>query len=266
MLALPLFIDVQTTEQRTQVIEGIDRALAPYESSPAPFLAVRKVGQPYVNTYLDNDTRTSGYKYFPLFMLFVIVLNWLLYRSFRALFAFVLTLGMCAALTVGFIGVTGGTFTIVSSLVPMTILITCDGDAGLPPLAIRRGARRQRRIDEHQATALANKFVAATASIFATAVGFAALAVSEHPADPRAGLWVAAGLVLHLGHRLHALSRRCRRSCGRRPSRSADRRRVVRPSRVAAALRPIAGAGCSCPARSLLCAVGAVALFGIPGS
>ena len=33
--------------------------------------------------------------------------------------------------------------------------------------------------DEHQAIALANKIVAATASIFATAVGFAALAVSE---------------------------------------------------------------------------------------
>ncbi|HEX8950616.1 MAG TPA: hypothetical protein VF945_02170, partial [Polyangia bacterium] len=125
MLALPLFLDVSTTDDRTRVIDGIDKALAPYEKSPAPFAAVRKVGQPYVNTYLDNDTRTSGYKYFPLFMLFVIVLNWLLYRSFRALFAFVLTLAMCAALTVGFVGITGGTFTIVSSLVPMTILITC---------------------------------------------------------------------------------------------------------------------------------------------
>ncbi|MGZ3439525.1 MAG: hypothetical protein ACXVDD_08410, partial [Polyangia bacterium] len=179
MLALPLFLDVNTTAARTAVIDGIDRALAPVEKSPAPFTAVRKVGQPYVNTYLDNDTRTSGYKYFPLFMLFVIVLNWLLYRSFRALGAFVLTLGVCAAMTVAFVGVTGGTFTIVSSLVPMTILITCTATLVYLHSRFVEVPDDTRDIDEHQAIALANKFVAATASIFATAVGFAALAVSE---------------------------------------------------------------------------------------
>lgn len=196
MLALPLFLDVQTTDDRTHVIDGIDHALRPYEKSPAPFSAVRKVGQPYVNTYLDNDTRTSGYKYFPLFMLFVIVLNWLLYRSFRALGAFVLTLGVCAAMTVGFVGVTGGTFTIVSSLVPMTILITCTATLVYLHSRFVEVPDEAHDIDEHQAIALANKFVAATASIFATAVGFAALAVSEIRPIRELGLWVAAGLVL----------------------------------------------------------------------
>jgi uncharacterized protein len=196
MLALPLFLDVKTTEERTRVIDGIDDALRPYEKSPAPFVAVRKVGQPYVNTYLDNDTRTSGYKYFPLFLLFVVVLNWVLYRSFRALGAFVLTLGVCAALTVGFVGVTGGTFTIVSSLVPMTILITCTATLVYLHSRFVEVPDEGRNIDEHQAIALANKFVAATASIFATAVGFAALAVSEIRPIRELGLWVAAGLVL----------------------------------------------------------------------
>ena len=78
------------------------------------------------STPTSTTTRaTAGLRYFPLFCLFVIVLNSLLYRSLRALVAFLLTLGVCAALTVGYIGITGGTFTIVSSLVPMTILITC---------------------------------------------------------------------------------------------------------------------------------------------
>ena len=196
MLALPLFLDVRTTEQRQKVIDGIDQALAPYEKSPAPFSAMRKVGQPYVNTYLDNDTRTSGYKYFPLFMLFVILLNWLLYRSFRALVAFVITLGVSAALTVGFVGVTGGTFTIVSSLVPMTILITCTATLVYLHSRFVEVDDNELDIDEHQARALANKFVAATASIFATAVGFAALSVSEIRPIRELGLWVAAGLVL----------------------------------------------------------------------
>src|SRR6185312_3930128 len=224
-----------------------------------------KVGQPYVNTYLDNDTRTSGYKYFPLFMLFVIVLNWVLYRSFRALFAFVLTLGMCAAATVGFVGVTGGTFTIVSSLVPMTILITCTAtlvylhsrfvevpDEGVGP-------------DEHQAIALANKFVAATASIFATAVGFAALAVSEIRPIRELGLWVAAGLVLTwitvftlfpaLQKALNTPTQKERKIAGQwfvtftrwLPTWSYRWRWLLVPGAL------------------VLCAVGAIALFGIPG-
>jgi predicted RND superfamily exporter protein len=265
MIALPLFLDVQTTDDRTKTIDAIDAALAPYEKAPAPFTAIRKVGQPYVNTYLDNDTRTSGYKYFPLFMLFVIVLNWVLYRSFRALFAFVLTLGVCAAATVGFVGVTGGTFTIVSSLVPMTILITCTAtlvylhsrfvevpDEGVGP-------------DEHQAIALANKFVAATASIFATAVGFAALAVSEIRPIRELGLWVAAGLVLTwitvftlfpaLQKALNTPTELERKTAGQwfviftrwLPPWSYRWRWVLVPGAL------------------ILCAVGAIALFGIPG-
>jgi predicted RND superfamily exporter protein len=195
MLALPLFLDVKTTEERNAAIEGVDQALSPYESNLPPFTAIRKVGQPYVNTYLDNDTRQSGMKYFPLFMLFVLALNWVLYRSFRALFAFVLTLGVCAALTVGWVGVTGGTFSIVSQLVPMTILITCTATLVYLHSRFVEVPDETEDIDEHQAMALANKFVAATASIFATAVGFAALAVSEIRPIRELGLWVAAGLV-----------------------------------------------------------------------
>jgi predicted RND superfamily exporter protein len=43
----------------------------------------------------------------------------------RTLLAFVITLGFCVAATVGYIGLTGGTLTIVSPLVPVTILVTC---------------------------------------------------------------------------------------------------------------------------------------------
>jgi hypothetical protein len=265
MLALPLFINVQTTEERSQAIEGIDHALAPYVDHPAPFTAVRKVGQPYVNTYLDNDTRTSGYKYFPLFMLFVIVLNWLLYRSFRALFAFVLTLAMCAALTVGFVGVTGGTFTIVSSLVPMTILITCTATLVYLHSRFVEVPDDTEDLEEHQALALSNKFVAATASIFATAVGFAALAVSDIRPIRELGLWVAAGLVLTwitvftlfpaLQKSLNTPTEKERKTAGQwfvtftrwLPHWSYRWRWLLVPGAL------------------VLCAVGAIALFGIPG-
>ena len=108
-------------------------------------------------------------RYFPLFFLFVTVLCVALYKSWRTLVAFIITLGMSAAMTVGFVGITGGVFTIVSSLVPMTILITCT--ATLVYLQSRFVDRPpDRAVDDHQIFALCNKFLACTASIFATAL------------------------------------------------------------------------------------------------
>jgi predicted RND superfamily exporter protein len=123
-LALPLVLDVRTPDERNVVITKLDAALAPFEKSLAPLTALRKVGEPYVTAYLDEDTQKAGLRYFPLFFLFVIVLNVLLYRSWRALLAFLATLGVSVALTQGFIGITHGVTSIVSSLVPMTILVT----------------------------------------------------------------------------------------------------------------------------------------------
>jgi len=180
-------------EQRMEALDAIDRVLAPVEQSPAPFTALRKVGQPYVNRLLDHETSTTGYRYFALFGLFIVILNLSLYRSFRALIAFLICLGVSLALTVGWIGMTGGVFTIVSSLVPMTVLITCM--ATLVYIHSRFVEQPEGvTVDEHQVFALANKFTACTASVFATAVGFAALAVSKIRPIREMGIWVAVGL------------------------------------------------------------------------
>ena len=38
----------------------LDLAIADVEKNPAPLTALAKVGQPYVNAYLDNDTRAAS--------------------------------------------------------------------------------------------------------------------------------------------------------------------------------------------------------------
>ena len=196
-LSVPLILHIKGTDERAQALDAVDRAIADIEKSPAPLTRLRKVGQPYVNAYLDADTRATGLRYFPLFFLFVVVLNVALYRSWRALVAFIVTLGVSAAMTVGFVGLTGGVFTIVSQLVPMTVLITCT--ATLVYLHSRYVERPpDRSAEDHQIYALCNKFLACTASIFAAAVGFAALAVSEIRPIREMGIWVAVGLVLTL--------------------------------------------------------------------
>jgi predicted RND superfamily exporter protein len=126
-------------------------------------------------------------------MVFVVGLVLFLYRSAATLAAFLITLLVCLAFSVRIIGLLDGTLTIVSPMVPMTILVTAT--ATLVYLHSRFVDRPPARpVEEHHIFALTNKFVACTASVFATAVGFAALAVSDIRPIREMGIWVALGL------------------------------------------------------------------------
>jgi uncharacterized protein len=89
----------------------------------------------------------------------------------------------------------GWSNTVVSTLVPLTVMVTTT--ATLVYLHSRfmepDDAPTPR---EHHARALANKFLPCTASMFATAVGFAALAVSAIRPVREMGLWTACGLIV----------------------------------------------------------------------
>ncbi len=194
-LGIALEMDVRNARQRNDTLSAIDRVLAPFETALAPLTAIRRVGGPYVDAYLEAETARASLRYFPLFGLFVVVINLALYRSVRTLAAFLATLAVCVSLTVAFARVVGYPFTIVSSLVPVTILITAT--AALVYIQSRFVEYPgEESVDEHQVFTLANKFMATTASIFAAAVGFAALSVSGIRPIREMGLWVAAGLLL----------------------------------------------------------------------
>lgn len=192
-LAVGMIIEANGSAGRRATLGAIDQALAEFFAHPEPLRSIHKLGLPFVNVYLDDTQRTTP-RYFVLFAIFVIVLNLSLYRSVRTLLAFLITLGVCLALSVGYIGVTGAMFTIVSPMVPMTILVTAT--ATLVYLHSRFvDCPPGESVDAHQVFALTNKFVACTASIFATAVGFAALLVSSIRPIREMGIWVAVGLV-----------------------------------------------------------------------
>ncbi len=193
-LAIGIVLDVRNSEDRGVTLAAIERAIGEFVADPAPLRGLHPLGAPYVNAYLD-ETERSAWQYFALFAAFVVVLNVALYRSVRTLAAFLITLAVCLALSVGYIGLTGGTLTIVSPMVPMTILVTATATlVYLQSRFVERPADRP--VDAHQVFALTNKFVACTASIFATAVGFAALMVSDIRPIHEMGLWVAVGLAL----------------------------------------------------------------------
>ena len=197
---IALDLQVNTPAERDRALAAIDALVLSLENrgqpGALPFSAIRRVGNPWLDAWLERQTGTATKKFMPLFGIFLVTLVAIVYRSWRALTAIILTLGAVMAMAVGLGDVFGWSNNIVSTLVPLTVLVTTTAtlvyihsrymepdDAPTPPAL-------------HHARALANKFLPCTASIFATAAGFAALAVSEIRPVREMGLWTASGLIV----------------------------------------------------------------------
>jgi predicted RND superfamily exporter protein len=194
-LGIGLELRVSSPQERNVALAAIDSLVLPLEKSNGPFTVVRRVGSPWLNAWLERQTGVATKKFMPLFGIFLVALVLIVYRSLRALGAIILTLGAVVAIGVGLAAIFGWSNTVVSALVPLTVMVTTtatlvyihsrymEPDDAPTPL-------------EHHARALANKFLPSTASMFATAVGFAALAVSEIRPVREMGLWTACGLIV----------------------------------------------------------------------
>ncbi len=195
-------LDVAGSAERDAALAGIDAAIATSldgggagRQGPGRITGVGRVGAPWLDSWLERETAAATVRFFPLFGVFVVLLVLGLYRSWRALAAILVSLGMAVLLGVAVGGLLGFGFTIVSSLVPLTLMVTAT--ASLVYLHSRfvdqsAGAN----LDAHRVFALQNKFLAVSASVFAAAVGFAALAVSEILPIRQLGIWTATGLLL----------------------------------------------------------------------
>jgi hypothetical protein len=193
-LGIALDLKVNSPAQRDRALSAIDAEVLPLNATGHPFTAIRRVGAPWLDAWLERQTGASTKKFMPLFGVFLMTLVFLVYRSWRALVAIILTLGAVVAVAVGLGDVFGWSNSVVSTLVPLTVMVTTtatlvyihsrymEPEANVPLL-------------EHHARALANKFLPCTASMFATAVGFAALAVSDIRPVREMGMWTAGGLV-----------------------------------------------------------------------
>ncbi len=243
-------------------LAAIDRAVA-----TTPFKAVthvRKVGAPYVESWIERESGQASVRWFPVFGLLVVGLALFLYRSVRSLLAILLALGTAVALAMGAGQLLGFSFTVVSAVVPLTVMVTAlaslvylhsrfvDQPEGVP-------------VDVHQLHALANKFLPVTASSVAAVLGFAALVVSRIRPIREMGLWTAAGLAIAwvVAFTLFpALQKLLRTPTGRTvPIRSAlyDRVAEAIPGFTFRWRWPLLVASLT------LSAAGLVALFGIPG-
>lgn len=192
---IALELHVSSPAERDRTLEAIDSIVLPLEASGGPFTAVRRVGSPWLEAWLERRTGSATKRFMPLFGIFLMTLVLIVYRSWRALGAIVLTLGAVVAMAVGLADVFGWSHTVVSTLVPLTVMVTTTATLVYIHSRYMEPDDAPTLLDHH-ARALANKFLPCTASMFATAVGFAALAVSDIRPVRQMGLWTACGLIV----------------------------------------------------------------------
>jgi len=194
-LAIVLALDAPEPEIRDALLNEISQIVFLVPDWSESINRVRRVGRPWIDAWLEHETTASSQKYFPLFATFIISLILGLYRSWRALATILLSLGVAVLLGMAFAGIVGLGFTIVSALVPLTLLVTATASLVYlhsrfvdQPIGVD--------LETHRIRALANKFVAVTASVFAASVGFAALTVSNIRPIRELGIWTSGGLLL----------------------------------------------------------------------
>ncbi len=192
---IALELRVKSRAERDRALRAIDSLVLPVEAPGGTITRVRRVGSPWLNAWLERQTGAATARFMPLFGIFPITLVLIIYRSWRALGAIILTLGAVIAIAIGLAYLFGWTHTVVSTLVPLTVMVTTT--ATLVYVHSRYiEPDDSPTLLEHHARALANKFLPCTASIFATAVGFGALAISDIRPVRDMGLWTAGGLIV----------------------------------------------------------------------
>ncbi len=194
-LAIVLALEDSGPESRDRILAGIDEVVIRVPDWSASIDRVRRVGRPWIDAWLERETSASSARFFPLFGAFVVSLVLGLYRSWRALAAILVSLAAAVLLGMAFAGLVGLSFTIVSSLVPLTLMVTAT--ASLVYLHSRFVDQPDDvDLETHRTRALANKFIAVTASVFAASVGFAALTISNIRPIRELGIWTSGGLLL----------------------------------------------------------------------
>ncbi len=180
-------------QRRDALLDAVDAAIA--RRPLGGVREVRRIGAPYVEAWIERASREASVRWFPVFGLFVVALVLFLYRSWRTLAAIVLALGTAVALGVAVGRLLGFSFTVVSALVPLTVMVTAL--ANLVYVQSRFVDQPEGvDVEVHRMFALRNKLLPVTASTLAAVLGFAALSVSRIRPIREMGLWTAAGLAL----------------------------------------------------------------------
>lgn len=258
-LTITANLDVRGPDDRDAALAAIDDALARADAGP-----VRRIGAPYINAWLEHAAGSATTRSFTIVAVLLVLIVLFLFRSLRALLAIVLALGSTIALALGAGALLGFTFTIVSSLVPLTVMVTT-----LATLTYLHSRYVDQPEDvplaEHHLNALRSKFLPVTASTIAAATGFTALAVSTIQPIRQMGIWTAIGLLISwvVAYTLFPALQRVLHTPTARQIRirteTYDRVSRRLPENMYRHRKPLVAGALAC------CIAGALAITGVPG-
>ena len=264
-LGIGLELRVSSPEDRNRALAAIDSLAMPLEKPGGP---LPRFGASDLLGSMPGSRQQTGVatkKFMPLFGIFLVALVLIVYRSLRALAAIILTLGSVVAIAVGLAAIFGWSNTVVSTLVPLTVMVTTtatlvyihsrymEPDDAPTPL-------------EHHAGALANKFLPMYRIDVRDRGRFRRPGRFRDTAGARDGFVDRLRPHRGLGGLLHAVS-----SAAVAVTHTVAGRRYSRGTAICA-LRRLLGSsngplslGVYCRSALVLMFSGAAALFGVPG-
>src|ERR1700674_3283943 len=80
-LGIALELQVNSPAERDQVLTAIDAKVLPLPATGHPFTAVRRVGSPWLDAWLERQTVASTKQFMPLFGIFLLTLVFIVFRS-----------------------------------------------------------------------------------------------------------------------------------------------------------------------------------------
>lgn len=108
------------TAQRATTVERIERIVREFEDAGHP---IHLAGAPYLNVMLDRYSVASARLFFPISILFSIIVLFYLFRHPAAVFAPLLAIGCTIAWTVGMMGMLGMTLNMVTIVLPTLLFV-----------------------------------------------------------------------------------------------------------------------------------------------
>ncbi len=196
ILTIVLQLKIGNPAERREVVRAVNDALQPFrDKADSPYRSIRIVGQPHLNYELDYSSTEIGMKFFPIYLLFAMGLVWFLYRSLRGVLAVLVSLAVCLAFAVSFVQAFGSVLTMISSVMPMMVMIvTIETMIHIYSGYVRQPEGVSRR--EHLIHVLVQKRKACWYSVLTTAIGFGSFAVSPVLPVKELGLFVALSIVV----------------------------------------------------------------------
>ena len=196
MMTIVLQLELEKPSDRREIVSALDEILLPFDKeADSPIHRIRKVGQPNLNVELDRSSYEIGVKFFPIYLFFAFAFLYFLYRSAKGLLAVLVSLAVTLAIAMGSVHICGSVLTLVSTVLPMMVLIVSIETM----VHIYSGYVRPPEgadLHEHLINVLSRKWRACWFSVFTTSVGFGSFAVSEVMPIRDLGIFVSVSLII----------------------------------------------------------------------